>query len=384
MESERHPYFKICEIRVGGPWVTARTDRVVPSAVQVEAVVRKNLHRIHGLSPADVARISIPDFGQQNAHSSRPGAEIRLHLATRDAATVPVWAKWVEAPAAAFGKMRDTYERAAARGVAAPIPEPYFHDPECRLVFMAAVAGNPLRRLVLRHCLGLGPGKNAGAIDIPGTLHRLGQWLCRYQEAVRSDQPFDLDRLAGQVLAEVARDDTLSAEERRRVARRLRAARDRRHAPPARFELSPHNDFTLRNILVDADGAFHVIDWDAMAHPEFSDATSGWWDASLFLLNLQSFARFRPFTRGARLAELSAAFLSGYIDASGSEGESVSPESAASLLYLFALRYWYSIGTDRRLADVYHDRFGWRYVNTLRHHLFVAETADVVGTPFRH
>jgi hypothetical protein len=393
MECERYPSREICEWPSEGTGMSRRPDGTIPSATAVEAAVRENIHTIRDLCAAEVSRISIPDFGQQNAHSSRLGGEILLHRGAHDDTPVPIWAKRVRDPASAFDKMRAVYERATAAGVSAPIPEPYFFDPQCRLIFMEAVSGSALRRVVLRHSVGLGPGTPPGPVDIPATLRRLGRWLSRYQEAVRSDRLFDFDGLVAKVLAKVKRDTRLSADERRCATRRLQATRELRHEWPAFYELSPHNDFTLRNILVDPAGAFFVVDWDAMTHTKFSPATSGWWDASLFLLNLQSFARFRPFARSSRLRELSTAFLSGYLGANGANGANgadsagdapVPPDAAAALFYLFALRYWYSSGTDRPLAEVYRDRFGWRYVNSLRHHLFVAETADVLGTAFRH
>ena len=37
-----------------------------------------------------------------------------------------------------------------------------------------------------------------------------------------------------------------------------------------------HNDFTLRNILVEKDDDFKIIDWDAMIHPLFPRVASIW------------------------------------------------------------------------------------------------------------
>jgi hypothetical protein len=88
-------------------------------------------------------------------------------------------------------------------------------------------------------------------------------------------------------------------------------------------------------------------------------------------------ARFGPAVRRSRLRESTTAFLSGYFGEKASGG--VDPIGAAALLYLFTLRYWYGIGTDRSLATVYCRRLAWRYVRGLRRQMFVRGTPDILG-----
>jgi hypothetical protein len=380
MEWNVYPLVKICD----GAVVSAgrRSPRPPPPLADTEAAIRRHRERIGALPGGPIARVSAP--GDRYEHHARPAGAILIHLEAEDTSPFPVWSKRVENPAAAFRQMRRSYDRAAARGLASPIPEPYFFDGASGQLFLAVMHGRPLRSLVFRHCLGLRPvgGKPAMpvALDLPETLHGIGEWLSRYHEAVRSDAPFDPDALAAAIIDRIEQDASLDYASRQDAMTRVRdACEAQRGLHGARFELWPHNDFTLRNLLIDDAGAFFVLDWDAMVHPAFSPLSSGWWDVTLFMLNLQSLARFRPAVRASRLRALATAFLSGYL---GEDGDTIGRDRAASLLYLFTLRYWYAVGTDRSLARVYRRRLGWRYVRTLRRALFVHGTADILGEGF--
>ena len=336
----------------------------VPTSRQLEELVWENLGAIENLSRGSVRDVKVSTLARQNVHSSRLGGEVRIALAR--GGDVEVWVKRVRHPEAAFERMRAAFERARTQGVAGPIPEPYFCAPQWGLIFMKKARGEPLRPMVLRHAL----YPLASGVALRRTLYALGHWLCRYHHAVRSDVPFDVQGLIAGIVQRLRRDDVLPEIDRKRVEEHLREIeRSFRTDRNGLEQAWPHNDFSLRNIVVAASGEFAVLDWDAMAHPCFSQTTSGAWDVTLFLLNLYSLSRLWPIIRTSRLGSLGESFLSGYLDAASSNGTRVTRAVMDALIYLFALRFWYGIDVDRSLAVVYRHNFGWRFCRQLQRRL---------------
>jgi hypothetical protein len=172
--------------------------------------------------------------------------------------------------------------------------------------------------------------------------------------------------LVAEILAKLERDESLPSTDKNRVATHLdRIERYFQGAPVTLGRVWPHNDFTLRNILILDSGEFFALDWDAMVHPKFSHATHGVWDVTLFLLNLYSLNRFRPFARGTRLDSLGESFVSGYLS-SATNGGNLTKEMLHDLLYVFVLRFWYGVAVDRPLREVYRQKLGWRFCRNLR------------------
>ena len=339
---------------------------LTPTSRQLERLVWGNLETIGKLSRAMVGAIVVNDLQRQNAHSSRIGGEIRIRLGASDR-EIRLWAKRVDNPAAAFSKMRAAYERAAEHGLAGSIPKPYFFDQQWKLVFMEKAYGASLRNIVFRHAISPMPAQTAALGRI---MYRIGRWLCCYHRAVKVDATFDAHHLIAQIECRLDRDESLSKTGRERVAEHLCQIRHSLQRGRVALDRAwPHNDFTLRNLLVVGNGRFITLDWDAMAHPAFSETTNGLWDVTLFLLNLYSLDRFGPIARASRLRELGEAFLSGYLDAACADDRRAMGVTMNTLIYLFVMRFWYGIGVDRPFHEVYRPSLGWRYARRLRQRL---------------
>lgn len=298
-----------------------RESVLVPTSGQLEDMVWENLPMIEGLSRASVRGIVVSDLVRQNPHSSRIGGEVRLRVGQGCDPEITLWAKRVENPEAAFCRMCAAYERAAKHGLAGPIPKPHFFDQQWGLVFMDKAHGALLRSMVLRHAIS---PRSAQGARLGSIMYRIGGWLCCYHDAVKVDAPFDPNQLIAQIESSLVRDESISRMDRERIAEHLRLVRySLQHVDIELDQVWPHNDFTLRNLFLAENGEFIALDWDAMAHPSFSQTTNGLWDVTLFLLNLYSLDRFRPIARAPRLHKLGQEFLSGYLDAATANGRGV-------------------------------------------------------------
>lgn len=340
-----------------------RESQLVPTNQQLETLVWTNLEMIDGLSRADVERVLVGDVLGRTAHSSRIGGEVRICLREGDA-NVSVWGKRVENPELAFNRMQAAYERAARSGLAKPIPKPYFRDQQSGFVFMQTARGALLREAVFRHAISF---TSTQGTRLASAMYQIGRWLRRYQDAIKLDGCFAMSPLVAEILARLERDESLPSTDKNRVATHLdRIERYFQQAPVTLGRVWPHNDFTLRNILILDSGDFFALDWDAMVHPKFSPATHGVWDVTLFLLNLYSLKRFRPFARGTRLDSLGENFVSGYLSSATANGGNLTKEMLHDLLYVFVLRYWYGIAVAKPLREVYRQNLGWRFCRSLR------------------
>jgi hypothetical protein len=344
-----------------------RNSLSVPTSPQLHELVRDKLNAIEGLSINNIGVIAVGDLLRQNAHSSRLGGEIRIELTRRGQSEIRLWVKRVESPQAAFCRMRAAYDRAAEHGVADPIPKPYFFDQDWGLVFMQRADGTPLRSMVFHHAIVPRPARH---VELCKTIHNIGHWLCRYQKAVKSDVAYDIAPLIAQIESHMERDNSLRNEDKLCIGRHLKEIERSLHQDRIVLDgVWPHNDFTLRNILVGNDETFTVLDWDAMVHPRFSHCTNGAWDVALFLLNLHSLERFRPIARRSTLQDLAQNFLSGYLDAMATNGAGCSNTTMNALIYVFVLRFWYGIDADGPLREIYRRNFGWRFCRALKQRL---------------
>jgi hypothetical protein len=343
---------------------------------QLETLVWTNLEMIDGLSRADVERVLVSDVQGRTAHSSRIGGEVRIYLRGGRDANVSVWAKRVENPEQAFNRMQAAYARAARNGLAKPIPKPYFRDQQSGFIFMQKAHGALLREAVFRHATSF---TATHGTRLASAMHQIGRWLGSYQDAIKLDGCYSISPLVAEILARLERDESLPGTDKNRVATHLdRIERYFQRAPVTLGRVWPHNDFTLRNILILDNGEFFALDWDAMVHPKFSHETLGVWDVTLFLLNLSSLNRFRPFARGTRLDSLGENFVSGYLSSAIANGGKLTKEMLHDLLYVFVLRFWYGIGVDRPLREVYRQKLGWRFCRSLRRR-FASGPATLFG-----
>jgi len=118
-----------------------------------------------------------------------------------------------------------------------------------------------------------------------------------------------------------------------------------------------HHDWSLRNIIVEADQKLKLIDLDA-----FNRSIDWRWnDFVYFLINIESQLKYWPFLRRRQVARLWEHFHAGYFEAGSCEP--VKPKILNKLVYLIKLDFW----TDAySLDDFYNIGLGKRYVKQLK------------------
>lgn len=118
-----------------------------------------------------------------------------------------------------------------------------------------------------------------------------------------------------------------------------------------------HHDWSLRNIIVEADQRIKLIDLDA-----FNRSIDWRWnDFVYFLINIESQIKYWPLLWQRQIALLWENFFQGYFESGPCE--SVPSELIKYLIYLIKLDYW----TDTySLDDFYNQGLGKRYVTRLK------------------
>ena len=236
---------------------------------------------------------------------------------------VPVWdAAPTLDDALAAGPQQDTREEAdALAAIAAMVDESgdpgldavrvIEYVPAVNAIVMERFPGSPLRSLLGRR--------------VPGDpFVAAGRWLRHFHESVGGVAPgsFDADAVAGDVgraAATLGRPDLVD---------RLAPALHRLGAAPVAVGAT-HGDFTLANVLVDADGRVAVIDPN-----RYRGAAAG--DVARFVVDLRTH-RVRAASLGLlptsrRLRRWTTAFLDGYGDVDG--------EVLATMTAVAAIHRW--------------------------------------------
>jgi serine/threonine protein kinase len=153
-----------------------------------------------------------------------------------------------------------------------------------------------------------------------------------------------------------------SVREKDGIRRQLEALEKKIDASLALPLIRNHHDWSLRNIIIEADQRLKLIDLDA-----FNRSLDWRWnDFVYFLINMESQIKYWPFLRRQQIADLWEHFYQGYFAAG--RCEAVNPKLVNKLIYLVKLDFW----TDAySLADFYNIGLGKRYVKQLKKSLAV-------------
>jgi hypothetical protein len=344
--------------------------------IQLVEIVKRNLNKIDIVRENKVLSISAGTVKGQNWYSSRFGGPILIkYTDNKEIRTKAIWAKAVGLPLESYQALKKAFEGAASCGIAGPIPKPYFYDEGSKCIFMDMKTGTNLLSLTLRY------GFNANMFpneNLQKLFYQIGHWLQKFHATTITEETIKLTDVVNGVLHELGGSSEFDSREKEVISNTLKEISARKISEQKFPLVRPHNDFTLRNLFAQKNGEFYVIDWDAMVHPLFSSKTLCWWDLTALVINLQSMLRVSPIVGRNRIGNLCDALLEGYFH-SNHMARSTSPkEFLQCMYYVYTLRYWLSIESDRPLNKIYSQRMGGRYVEKLRRTLLNGK-ADITG-----
>jgi len=299
----------------------------------------------------------ISDIHRQNSYSSRLCGKCTLEYSTSegDVNKRIFWVKRVNQPQIFFNELSTVWTKLEKAGLNQPITRPYWYDNRLGVVYIGNTEGISLLKKTLAQVL-LGPlGSEGGLVQI---YRKLGVWLSRFHTSLKSNQTIGLDEIIDRLQTALTRSSWLALKEKNQLKLKLDFVQDTERMS---LELvRTHNDFSLRNILVSG-SRFGIIDWDAMVHPHMPDLAPAWYEISFFLINLQSLLRFHPLASKKVIASLKTEFLKGYF-----LGKPNKENELESLLYVFTLRHFLGMDSDRALPQIYRTNLGSRFVKMLR------------------
>jgi hypothetical protein len=343
---------------------------------QLLEVVESNLNKIDQVREKKVLSISVDKVKAQNSFSSRLGGAILIRYSdNKEIRTKTIWTKAVELPRESHQALERAFAGAASRGIAGPIPKPYFYDEDSKRIFMDMRTGINLLGLTLRYSFkaNIFPNENLRKL-----FYQIGHWLQKYHATAKTEETINLRVVVNGVIRELSSSSEFGHREKEVLSNTLKEISNRKISEQEIPLVSPHNDFTLRNLFVQKNGGFYIIDWDAMVHPKFSRKTLCWWDLTTLIINLQSMLRFSPVIGRDRIGNLCDAILDGYFHGNDMTKSASPKEFLQSVYYVYTLRYWLGIESDRPLSKIYSKRMGRRYAEKLRQ-LLLNGKADITG-----
>lgn len=343
---------------------------------QLIDIVRKNLNKIDHIRDARILSLSAGVMKGRNRYSTRPGGPVTISYSkNNEVATKKMWAKTVELPRQSYEALRCAYEGAASHGISDPIPEPYFYDERKKLVFMDMKTGVNLLRLALQYVFIANVFPND---ELRRLFYGIGRWLQEFHATVVTGETVTLKAVVDEIAKELWNSSLFVSHEKRALSVVLGRIAKRKIAGRSFQLIRPHNDFTLRNIFATPNGGFYVIDWDAMVHPYFPSRALGWWDLTTLIINLQSMAKLSPIIKYGRIQTLCNAVTEGYCSANReTKGISYS-EFLHNMYFVYTLKYWLGVESDRPLNEIYRRSMGRRYTQKLRQSLLKGR-ADILG-----
>jgi hypothetical protein len=340
-----------------------KTGRVYSS---LESAVLAKLQEIewHGY---EIRAVRFDELKKQNIFSSRGGARLCLRIEGEGHTQCEnLWVKQVENPRAVYEAMSDVFYCLAAAGVEGPVPKPILYEDDFHIVVMEEVIGSSLLKNTIQNLI----GRKRGKLDKTYSLYAdIGTWLRKFHDLTWTSKYLFFEEEFALVMNRVETSHLWSDLEKKRIIEKLLSLRTQ-NLLGGKFRLVRlHNDFTLRNILVDERGVFSVIDWDAMVHPKFE--REGWLysDLATLLINIQSLTRFSPLVRRSHVEVLIENIVRGYFGVEKCTSRQAKMKEIDGALYVQALKFFLSMGCDRPLDKIYKDRLGWRYVSKLKRNM---------------
>jgi hypothetical protein len=166
-------------------------------------------------------------------------------------------------------------------------------------------------------------------------------------------------------LAENARSVTsgteyLSDDERKQIIRHIEMAERSANSQAELALIKIHNDWVLRNILIENTGSFYLVDLDSIRAP----CNSRWYDVSYFLINLESQLKYWPLINRKSIVALWESFWQGYSE----KGlpDALSSNQIRALVYLIKIQYLFGATIRPPLFKVYKNFLGPLYLRNLK------------------
>ncbi len=341
-------------------------------------LVNSRADKIDCLNGKKVLSVSVGEVKKQNSLSNRSGSPILIkYLDNEVVCTEYIWAKFLESPQESYHAQERAYSHAEKHGISAPIPKPYFFDTNNNVVFMEMKTGINVLELTLRYGFSLNLFPND---DLRKLFFEIGFWLQRFHASVEIEETTNLKTIIEKVNSELKSTVSFSQLEKNSLSDALKRFYNK---PVAKQEfplVTPHNDFTLRNLFMQHAGGFNIVDWDAMVHPCFPQKALCWWDLTILIINMQSMLKLEPIIKISRIKTLCNAVIEGYFSENATVSNIGADEFLQCIYYVYTLKYWLGIDSDRPLWKVYGASRGMgnRYVARLRR-MLLAGKADICG-----
>lgn len=339
-------------------------------------LLKINSNKIDQLKRKTILSASVGQIKKQNSLSARSGAPILINYVDNDVlCTISVWAKIVESPQESYRAHEKAFSRAEKHGISAPIPKPYFYDDGNNLLFMETKTGTNLLGLTLRYSFILNFFPND---ELRRLFFEIGFWLQKFHASVETGEKTNLKTIIEDMDSELGSTPSFSDLEKDSLSGTLRRLSNRDIAEQQFSLVTPHNDFTLRNLFTQDGGGFNIIDWDAMVHPCFPQKALCWWDLTTLIINMQSMLKLEPIISRSRIRTLCNAVIDGYFYNNETVSNTAPKEFFECVYYVYTLKYWLGIDSDRPLWKIYATSrgMGSRYVARMRR-MLLAGKADI-------
>ena len=324
--------------------------------------IKSNIYNLLKVDKSHVVKIRIHEYNKRAFHSGkRPCAAVSIKYYD-DCSFIKndhIWVKKIDDPKMTFIKMQYIYNKLAQYSMSQHMPAPLHFDQKSRLIFLEQIFGFQLITEIMKHICHF--PKNIPSW-IKELLIDIGIWLRKFHLVMASQNKIFVSDIIEEVDSAIKSSIYFTELQKKLIQKHLNCIKNRIDSKAFIDSVTPHNDFSLRNIICDKKGNFSIIDWDAMSHADFPKNASIWHDLTNFLINIQSLIKFYPFVSIMKMEFLINSFLTGYFDKSlKSFGSNLN-----DILYIFTLKAFVGLSGDRPLYEVYKKRLGFRFIYILK------------------
>lgn len=349
--------------------VRRKIDSVDKELIQF---IKNNLGSFSIDARSSEVTVCISDFRKPMFHSGdRPCTSVLLKYRdlTNRMINKNIWIKKVKQPQQAFNRMIDVYKRLESCGISTHMPVPFCFDKRSGFIFLNQVFGESLSVITCLQVL-------SRFKCLPGwldkTYYDIGKWLSKYHLVMTIPRKTPFTNMLNELRSALRDDMYFQTHEKQILQKHLTRVQEEIGSDYNMRLTRPHNDFSLRNIIIGEDGNFTVIDWDTMIDPQFPQIAPFWNDLTCFVINVQSLQRFHPLVSRRKIKTLIKSFLAGYFEETSPD---ITPKME-DVLWVFMLYYFIGLIGDRPLYEIYGKRLSFRFTKILRKKLLCG-VADV-------
>lgn len=343
--------------------------------IQTQRFVEENLARFNIPSGAEGLKITIfPMRKRISSSTERPSGTIILEYSAAGKKTERrhIWGKRGSDAKDNFEKINYFYESLGGSSLNAKMPVPFCADEHGGTVFISKVFGRNLTSVAVERTI-LNFGRQPKSLQ--NLLFNIGWWLSAYHLTMGKD--IVIKASFGEMLEELAisveKDLLLSTEEKDIFVRNI-VQLEKKLSGCMISVTRPHNDFIMRNIIIEKNDDFKIIDWDkAVIWPDSTAISTKWYDITKFIINLKSLLRFYPLVAERQIDFLAEAFLKGYFHR---ERIKPGPEEKA-ILWTYSLAFYVGLVGDRPVYDDYRRRLCFRFIGRFRE-MMVSESINML------